>query len=53
MINLFDEWLELRIRMATKKDLTQPENWKHFCKLIGMRSNRQVERMERVKGLIR
>lgn len=53
MVSIRDALLEFRIRQASRSDLTKPDNWHRFCRLIQMRSNTQVSRMERDRGLVK
>lgn len=48
---LRDAWLEFRIRLLTNGEMT-PAKWKKFAALIKLRSERQVKRMERLRGLL-
>lgn len=48
---LQDAILEFRIRLLTNSDMT-PAKWVKFAKLIKLRSDRQVKRMEKLKGLL-
>lgn len=48
---LRDAWLEFRIRLLTSSDMT-PAKWAKFAALIKLRSERQVKRMEKMRGLM-
>lgn len=52
MLNaLRDAYLEFRIRLLTSGEMT-PEKWEKFAALIKLRSDRQIKRMEKMKGLL-
>lgn len=46
-----DVILEFRISLAARRDMTKPENWQHFTKLIRQRSPEQIARLEKRMGL--
>lgn len=51
MSNFRDVLLEFRIGLATRRDMTKPDNWRYLSDLIRQRSPEQVSRMERSRGL--
>ncbi|MHB8915380.1 MAG: hypothetical protein ACYC4K_06160 [Thiobacillus sp.] len=53
LIELFSDWLlELRITLASRRNMSNSKNWQHFIGLIRKRTRASVTRIERRKGLL-